>query len=116
MNENVIWSARAKADYRKTIIYLIENWSLKEVRKFTEQVASVMLKIIINPEIGTATKNRSTRRLVLSKHTTIHYKIENNTIHLISLWANRRNPKKLKLFIVAESKIKYGKRKKKAKR
>lgn len=96
MSNKVFWSERAKNDYKGILNYLNQNWSLKELTKFAEKIDQTIVHLALNPEIGTVSKKKSVRKLVISKQTSVYYKIIHGDIYLITLFDNRQNPNKLK--------------------
>lgn len=46
----ITWTRRAKSDFNKIPEYLHENWSLKEVNNFMDQVDLVLEDIAANPK------------------------------------------------------------------
>ncbi len=89
MSYKVFWSERAKNDYRSILNYLHQKWSTKEQAKFADKVELNIGYLISNPEMGTLSKKKSVRRLVISKQTSIYYKVAHGDIYLISLFDNR---------------------------
>jgi plasmid stabilization system protein ParE len=89
---NVIWSARARTDFRENIQYLYDNWSEKEVVKFVKQVRSAIRHIRTFPLGFPASKKKpGVRMYVLSKIHSIYYQInEDNTIELLTIFDNRQ--------------------------
>lgn len=97
MSSRIFWSERAKNDYKGILRYLIQNWSAKEVVKFTDRIERNIRHISANPEIGTISKKKSVRRLVVSRQTSMYYQIIHGDIYIITIFDNRQNPDKLKL-------------------
>jgi len=97
MSSRILWSDRAKNDFRNILIYLTETWSSKEVLKFVDKIERDILLLISNPEIGIVSKKKSIRKLVISKQTSLYYKIIRGDIYIITLFDNRQSPEKLKL-------------------
>jgi plasmid stabilization system protein ParE len=96
MSNKVFWSERAKNDYKGILNYLNQNWSPKELAKFADRIEKNIGYLISNPEMGTVSKKKSIRRMVISKQTSIYYKVIHEDIYLIALFDNRQNPDKLK--------------------
>jgi plasmid stabilization system protein ParE len=96
MSNKIIWSGRAKNDYSGILNYLSRKWSSKEIVKFVDKLERNINHIVLNPEIGTPSKKKLLRRLVVSKQTSIYYKVIRGDIYIISLFDNRQSPNKLR--------------------
>ncbi len=97
MSNKVFWSGKAKDDYRNILLYLQQNWTLNEVQKFTGKVERNISNLLSNSEIGTISKKKLIRRLVVSKQISLYYKIKQGDIYIVTLFDNRQNPGKLKV-------------------
>jgi len=95
---DIAWSERAITDLQNILAYLSENWTQKEIRNFSRLLDKRLKIIQVNPGLFPAThKRKDVRRSVLTPQTTIYYKVEKSTVFIITLFDNRRNPKKLAL-------------------
>jgi plasmid stabilization system protein ParE len=95
MNRSIIWSPRATDEYLDLIDYLLDKWGEKVTRKFIERIQDVLEVISERPEIYLATsKRKNIRRCVVSKHTSLYYRVKADKIELITLFDNRKNPSK----------------------
>ncbi len=94
----ISWSSRAKKSYIRIADFILEKWSNKEVKKFSDITSSTILKINKNPEMFISSKQKKNiRKGFITKHTSLLYRIKSDEIELIYFWDNRQNPKKLKL-------------------
>lgn len=94
----IIWSPKAQQTYIRVLDFILEKWTKKEVKKFSDITASTILKIAKNPELFVASKQKKNiRKGFITKHTSLLYKIKPTEIELLYFWDNRQNPKKLKL-------------------
>jgi plasmid stabilization system protein ParE len=94
----IYWNKLAQSDYFQIIDYLIAEWGVKPAQDFIDQVEKVEL-ILSKGNIDFESTNRQNiRRLVLSKHITLFYKIfENKSVELLRFWNNYQKINKLKL-------------------
>jgi plasmid stabilization system protein ParE len=96
----IIWSERAENEYFHTLDFWIShNKSSKYSEKIIIDVEKKEHKISQNPNIGTPIKYRNARRIQILKYFSLIYKIEGNTIEILSFWDNRRNPDTLEVEI-----------------
>ncbi|MCF8364657.1 MAG: type II toxin-antitoxin system RelE/ParE family toxin [Bacteroidales bacterium] len=93
----IVWSDEALNNLQAIIDYLEFRWTEKEIRNFSKLLDHNIKLILSNPHLFPKSEDfPQFRRLVRSSQTTIYYKIEGDEIHLITLFDNRQNPKKLK--------------------
>lgn len=97
MKIDIKWSAKAKKDYVNILNYLQEEWSAKEVNKFTEKVSKTLFHIAKYPQIFPHSQRKNIRKCVLTKQVTLYYKLRKKDIILITLFDTRQNPAKLKI-------------------
>jgi plasmid stabilization system protein ParE len=91
-------SARAEENLRHIYKYIEYKFSLSACDKFKKKLIKAASIISDNPEIFPASEiNPSVRRCVVSKQTTLYYKIEPDEIQIITIHDTRQNPAKLKL-------------------
>lgn len=98
MSRSIFWSPRSKLDYIKLLDYLLEEWGHESVKKFNTLRVKSLDQISENPELYQATiKRRNIRRCVISKQTSLYYRVKKREIELITLFDTRQHPKKKKL-------------------
>ena len=98
MSRSIIWSPRSRRDYIKLLDYLLEEWGHGSVKKFNALLVKSLDHISENPELYQAANKRSKiRRCVISKQTSLYYRVKKQEIELITLFDTRQHPKKKKL-------------------
>ena len=95
-NYSIFLTERAQAEYYATLSYLSEDWSIQEALKFSGKVDDALERIKLKPKTFPI-HSRSVRKFVVDKNNIIFYRIEINQIDVLSIWATKRNPKKIKL-------------------
>ncbi|MBN1599280.1 MAG: type II toxin-antitoxin system RelE/ParE family toxin [Bacteroidales bacterium] len=92
----LIWSDEAINNLKGIIDYLENRWTKQEIKKFS-LLLDKQLKLIENNPFLYAESDYSNglRKSVLSKQTSIYYRIVNNEIRIITLFYNRQNPSRL---------------------
>ena len=94
----ILWTAFALKELEKTIEYLEENWTEKELRTLAESIEEKLALISQNPNLFQASDNKKNiRRVVIQTYNTLYYRFENEQIEIISFFSNRQNPKRRKL-------------------
>lgn len=92
----VIWTVQAKTTYLKSIQYLTENWTNKEIKNFQDRVEEAIESIRSNPELYPSSKKGLAFRCVVNKQISLFYDVIDNRVELLIFWGNRQNPKRLK--------------------
>ena len=94
----LIWSLRAFQNLKRIITYLEENWTEKEIKNFSIRLDSYLTIIEKRPNTFPAAKSKQNiRRTVVTKHNTLYYKVEKDSIQLIAIIDNRQDPLKNKI-------------------
>ena len=92
------WTVHALNELKETFYYLEINWTKKELTKLGIEIEKVLKLISSNPELfPKIPKRKNVRRIVVTKHNTLYYRINNKTIEILSFFSNRKNPGKLEL-------------------
>ena len=94
----ILWTENALNELEKTISYLKENWTEKEIRKLALAVEKTVLLLTKNPLLFPESDiKKDIRRVVVLAHNTLYYRIIEQRIEILSFFLNSQNPKKLKL-------------------
>lgn len=94
----ILWSDHAIFELKETIEYLENKWTEKELRTFSVKLDHTIELISKSPEIfPISIEKNNIRKAVVEKHNNLYYRINKNTIEIISLYANRKNPIKKKI-------------------
>ncbi len=92
----LVWSDEALINLQGIIDYLEKRWTKREIKKFAQLLDEQLKLIKDNPFLfAESDKSDGVRKSVLSRQTTIYYRIINFEIRLITLFDNRQNPDKL---------------------
>ena len=94
----LIWSDEALNNLKGIIDYLEQRWTKREIKRFSQLLDHQLTLIEDNPFLfAESDKSNGLRKSVLSKQTTIYYRILNYEIRVITLFDNRQNPNKLRI-------------------
>ena len=81
----------------KLLEYLEENWSKKIADEFKEKMDKRILRLLKTPNIGKdCNKVLNVKRLVVTKHNKLYYRIKGNTNYIITLFDTKQNQRKNK--------------------
>ncbi|MBS7788297.1 type II toxin-antitoxin system RelE/ParE family toxin [Flavobacterium sp. CYK-55] len=94
----IFWTEFALSELEKTIEYLEENWTEKELKSLAFEIEKTLSLISHNPNIFQVSEiKKDIRRAVISKLNTMYYRVNGETVEILSFFSNRQNPKKRKL-------------------
>ena len=89
MVKEIIWRKKAIARFQKIVDYLQSEWSAKVAEEFIEEVEQLETILLSHPYSGSESKERNYRKLVLTKHNTVIYKVKGNKVFILSINDNR---------------------------
>jgi plasmid stabilization system protein ParE len=94
----ILWTDNALKELEKTIAYLEENWTEKELRKLAIHLEKTLSLISQNPYIFQSSETKKDiRRTVILSLNTLYYRVSENTVEILSFFSNRQNPEKRKI-------------------
>jgi plasmid stabilization system protein ParE len=94
----IFWTDFALSELEKTIIYLEENWTERELLSLVLAIEETLSLLSHNPYLFQASDSKKDiRRVVIATHNTMYYRIKSDTLEILSFFSNRQNPKKRKL-------------------
>jgi len=92
----LFWSDEAINNLEEILDYLHSRWTQREVDKFKKRLSKQLDLVTRNPKLFPKSDfNPSLRKAVLSKQTTIFYKISSDTINLVYLFNSRQDIQKI---------------------
>lgn len=91
------WTDNALDELAKTIGYLQENFTDKEIRKLALNIERTVELISRNPNIFSKSEFKGTYKIVILKYNTLYYQVRENSIEILSFFSNRQNPTKRKI-------------------
>ena len=92
------WTDHALSELRDIIEYLEENWTDRELKKFSKELDHIIELISKNPELFQTSKQKKTvRRAVIAKFNNLYYRQKNETVEILSLFSNRQDPDKIRI-------------------
>jgi plasmid stabilization system protein ParE len=90
----LIWSDEALKNLKSIISYLENNWTHKEISKFSQSLDHQLNLIAQNPRLFPKVNKSGLRKSVLSKQISIYYRQVKNEVRIFSIFDNRQNPEK----------------------
>jgi plasmid stabilization system protein ParE len=91
------WSTLAEETFAEEGYFIFRKWNSDEVEKFATLVYDFIECISNNPTIGVFISKYNAHSIVISKQTTLYYRIleDKNQVELLLFWNNKKNPKEL---------------------
>lgn len=93
---NIKWTKEAKDTFEKILIYLNEEWSVKEVENFISRTENILSIISQQPYLYKASAYKEIRQAVIGKQNSLFYLVKNDEVFLLTFWDTRQNPVKNK--------------------
>ncbi len=92
----VIWTRKADTSFNGIVDYLLDIWTVEIATNFVDEVEHTIDLIVKNPEMFKVSQydNTSTEAFI-TKHTTMFYRILENSIEIEYFWGNFDNPEKI---------------------
>ncbi|MBI9037128.1 MAG: type II toxin-antitoxin system RelE/ParE family toxin [Bacteroidales bacterium] len=95
VKRKIIWSPRAKIDQFKILDYYFKrNGNKTYSRKLFKRFKNATNLIVKHPEIGIRTDIKNIRNLIEGDYA-IFYRINPNTVEIITIWDCRQDTEKL---------------------
>jgi len=98
---HIDWTLGAELTYKKEIEFILSKWSIKEVLNFIELVEDKIQTLSSGIMTGKPSKFKDVRILVISKQTSLAYKIfeDQLRVELVTFWNNKMNPNQYDEFL-----------------
>ena len=94
----ILWTDNALKELQKTVEYLEEHWTDKELNNLAVNLDKTLNLISQNPYFFQASDyKKEVRRAVVLNLNTLYYRVNENNVEILSLFSNRQNPNKRKL-------------------
>lgn len=94
----ILWTDNAIKELEKTIEYLEVHWTEKELINLATHIEKTLNLISQNPHLFQASDfKKEVRRAVILTLNTLYYRVNENSVEILSFFSNRQNPRKRKL-------------------
>ena len=94
----ILWTDFALNELGKTIKYIEENWTEKELRNLASKLEEMLILLSQNPNLFQVSDiKKDIRRVVVLNRNTLYYRIAKDHVEIISFFPNRQNPRKRKV-------------------
>ncbi len=93
----IVWTDFALGELSKTIEYLEENFTDKEIQKLANEIEKTVILISNNPTIFSESETKKVRKVVILRYNTLYYRTVNKNVEILSFFSNRQNPDRRKI-------------------
>lgn len=98
-NSHIIWASSAKRDFSNILEYLSDKWNISVANQYLIQIEKNVHFIQQTPyQFPFINNNLNIHKCVISKHNSIIYKIETNTVIILRIFDTRQNPEKISYY------------------
>lgn len=88
----IFWTEKAVSQHKELEKYLLQNWTQKELKNYTEKLSKIIELLSKFPETGVLI-NGLYRKMNVTKHTALIYRIVNGELVVVLMvWDNRSKP------------------------
>ena len=96
--KEIVFSTRARLKLEHLLDYLETEWSLKVKHSFIAKLDKALFQIAKMPEsCPVSHKKKGVYKCLVSKQTSLYYRVTSKEIEIITLFDNRQKPSKLEL-------------------
>lgn len=92
MGFEVKWTPEAIASFENVIDSIRENWSQKEVDSFKKKTNHIIELVMVQPKMYRYSDSKGIHIAIISKQTSVLYKITDCFLVILLFWDNRSNP------------------------
>jgi plasmid stabilization system protein ParE len=93
----IFWTEEAISSFNKVIDYLIENWTEREVVKFTDALTKKLTLLTSGKVTFKSSVKKNYHEILITKHNLFIYRVKPEHVELILFWDTRQNPHKKKI-------------------
>ena len=93
MDFKIIWSPEAILDLESLTNYLKVNWDANVLNSFSDELQGTLETLSKFPFSGIQIKSKLLRKILITKHSYLVYKIKKDKIELLSIIDTRQEPK-----------------------
>ncbi|WP_114791883.1 type II toxin-antitoxin system RelE/ParE family toxin [Niabella yanshanensis] len=93
----ILWTDNALDELQNTVEYLESQFGVNELRQLAHKIESVVTLLRHNPYLFSESEFKGVRRVNILKLNTLYFRINTETVEILSFFSNRRDPSSRKL-------------------
>ncbi len=92
MKLEIVLTPRAKDTLVSITSFILQKWDEKSAHKFIKRTYSVLDTISEQPYIYKVYQTKNVRKGLITKHTSVIYRVLDERIEVLFFWDNRQDP------------------------
>jgi plasmid stabilization system protein ParE len=92
MSLKIIWSDKAKSSFKTTVSQIDNKWSFKIASDFVKKANKIIESVSNQPYLFPVTRLEDVRKAVITKQTSLLYKVHQDHTEILFFWDNRQEP------------------------
>jgi plasmid stabilization system protein ParE len=92
MKLEIVFTPRAKDTFRLTASFIQQKWGDKSAEKFIDKAYKILNTISFQPYLFKAYQENDVRKGLISKQTSVVYRVLDDRIEVLFFWDNRQEP------------------------
>lgn len=98
MKLTIRYSLRARQEEIELLEYILNRYGENTAKKVYNKIEKVLSEIASMPDMYRSSRRKEgLRKCVLSKQTSIYYRVKGDYLEIVSFRANRKDPRKFKI-------------------
>ncbi|MGE9310764.1 type II toxin-antitoxin system RelE/ParE family toxin [Niabella sp. CJ426] len=93
----IVWTDNAISELQNTVEYLESEFGVKELNHLAHKIESVVILLQHNPYLFSESEFKGVRKVNVLKLNTLYFRINAETVEILSFFSNRQNPAGRKL-------------------
>ncbi|MCO6475440.1 MAG: type II toxin-antitoxin system RelE/ParE family toxin [Phaeodactylibacter sp.] len=100
MSLPVIWAPSAEDEYAALLKYVEQHFGLDAALELLDTTEKLLEEIAAFPKMFPASeKRKDIRKAIISKQTSLFYRISQDQVQVLYIWDNRQDPDSLKYIL-----------------
>jgi plasmid stabilization system protein ParE len=92
MKHQIILTPKAKVTFIATILFIKLKWGNNSAEKFVGKTYKVLDTIAQQPFLFKAYQENDVRKGLITKHTSVVYRVHSERVEILFFWDNRQEP------------------------
>lgn len=92
MSLEIIFTPKAKDSYLSVTTFIQSNWGDRSAKNFVDKTYKLLNLIVKQPYLFKAYQENDVRIGLITKQTSVVYRVHNDRIEVLFFWDNRQEP------------------------
>ncbi len=94
MDQEVVWTERAKQDLRRTVLFIREQWTDREVQRFLFRTDRTVRYLSRYPRMFRVVSRSGQRQANIDRYNALIYRSLPGRVEIQAVWDMRQDPKR----------------------